>query len=209
MPVDIRWPRRSRARRAWEDIERLRERFDDRLLPGLNALLDVGEDPLLRDERDSLAYQLENGIRDLVGPNDEELVRLINWGSLLSVLGTQLEYIAVLLTTRSERVQTQAPPDGSRRIAAPHEDKKRMLHDLLCDFFDGAPSHLRRFIRLGERGGALAQELPGELASLQELVDRVVGELCRFGHVPETLRRMCIEFPRRSAEIERVLAAWK
>lgn len=53
---------------------------------GLNALLEVDKDILLQGERDLLVCQLENGAQDLAGPNDEELIQLINWAGAPPVL---------------------------------------------------------------------------------------------------------------------------
>ena len=206
--TDIRWPHRSRARKAWSEIERLRERVNDCLLPGLNTLLEVENDELLQDERDLIVHQLENGAKDLGGPNDDEQFRLINWCAVFGVLGTQMERVAVLLETRSERKQNESLSSERNRSHTAGVSRRREFYDLICDLFDSSPSHLRRFVKLGEHGSVLAQELPGDLASFQELVDRVVGGLCRFGHVHETLLRLREEFPKRIVDIERVQTAW-
>lgn len=204
--TDTRWPHGSRAKKAWNEIEKLRDRINDCLLPGLNTLLEVENDELLQDERDLVVHQLENGAEDLGNLNDSEQVRLINWCSVFGVLGTQMERIAVLLATRSERKQKESLSSERNMAHAAGVSRKREFHDLLRALFEGSPSHLRRFVKLADRGNVL--ELPGDIASFQELVDRVVGELCRFGHVPETLLRLREEFPNRIADIEQVQSAW-
>jgi formylglycine-generating enzyme required for sulfatase activity len=80
------------------------------------------------------------------------------------------------------------------------------FHDLLCQLFDAA--HLRRFLRFGEQGDALARALPGDKAALAELVDAAVAELVRRALIATTLQRLHAEFPSRHADIDRVASLW-
>ncbi len=80
------------------------------------------------------------------------------------------------------------------------------LHELLLSMFHA--SGLRRFIRLGEDGDTICAELPGERASMTELVDGVLAQLQQRGLVDLTLLRLHEKFPRRRADIHAVADVW-
>lgn len=81
------------------------------------------------------------------------------------------------------------------------------LHALLLSMFN--EHDLRRFVRFGGDGEAICAQLPGVGASLAELVDGVLEQICQRGLVRSTLMRLRATFPRRIADIEKVAKLWR
>lgn len=91
---------------------------------------------------------------------------------------------------------------GHPRLVSP----PTALHELLCDLFTA--DELRRFVRRGSHAELVEKHLPGTIASLNEVADRVVAIFVRRGLVGDLFTRLQEEFPRRSADIDRVTGLW-
>lgn len=78
------------------------------------------------------------------------------------------------------------------------------LHSLLCDLFNGDEADLRLFLKYGIDGKVIEQALPGNGAPLKVLVDSAVSQLVRRGLVPDTLKRLRLDFPNRKPAIDHV-----
>ncbi len=82
------------------------------------------------------------------------------------------------------------------------------LSELLVSLFSSG--ELRRFLAFGPDGPKVLAALPGDSASLSDLVFKAVSLLERYGMISVDLfERLLAEFPRRTADIERVMQAWE
>lgn len=122
-------------------------------------------------------------------------LNLVLAGLVLGIVGMVGLIISGLVIARPTTIRAES---RQHRLVA--------IHALLLSMFSGAG--LRRFIRLGEQGDAICAQLPGECASLAELVDGVLEQLRQRGLVPGTLARLRDEFPRRLADIDAVANVW-
>jgi len=87
------------------------------------------------------------------------------------------------------------------------ETPERALHDLFVTFFDA--EGLRRWTRLTFEDARIVHELPGSMASLDELSSRLVRLLKMHGLVDRRLfDGLREEFPVRTKDIERVRLLW-
>jgi len=84
--------------------------------------------------------------------------------------------------------------------------RTRALHGLLLSLFSA--DELRRFIRYGPDGDAIAAELPGASASPAALAEAVVTALDARGLDDEFFARVLAERPRRVADVNKVRDAW-
>lgn len=84
--------------------------------------------------------------------------------------------------------------------------RTRALHGLLLSLFSA--DELRRFIRYGPDGDAIAAELPGASVAPAALADAVVAALESRGVGDDFFERVLAERPRRVADINRVRDAW-
>lgn len=84
--------------------------------------------------------------------------------------------------------------------------RTRALHGLLLSLFSA--DELRRFIRYGPDGDAIAAELPGASASPAALAEAVVTALDTRGLDDHFFDRVLAERPRRVADINTVRDAW-
>jgi len=84
--------------------------------------------------------------------------------------------------------------------------RTRALHGLLLSLFSA--DELRRFIRYGPDGDAIAAELPGASASPAALAEAVVTALETRGLDDHFFDRVLAERPRRVADINTVRDAW-
>ena len=84
--------------------------------------------------------------------------------------------------------------------------RTRALHGLLLSLFSA--DELRRFIRYGPDGDAIAAELPGASASPAALAEAVVTALETRGLDDDFFKRVLAERPRRASDISKVRDAW-
>lgn len=124
---------------------------------------------------------------------------------LLAALAAAACFVDTAKDTR--RLHLRMPATHAQRSARRSRvNPLAALHALLLSMFHG--SGLRRFIRFGEDGDMICAELPGERASMTELVDGVLAQLQQRGLVDLTFMRLYEEFPRRRADIYAVADVW-